>query len=202
MIHYRTGKSMLLLPVNEQLKNLQSWQQSVFCMALAQHSLLHFQLFSEAIESKHAQTIETVNQLFWEKMTVKGAKINFAIQQDRFEEIIPDARKFDFYGVYPALDHCVIVSCAFNSFLTESSDEAFNASQTSFATIASFIELQNGTEVDQKSLVELPLIQSELAFQQKLLEKLDNQRSPELIKSIRQFVLDLGMTNLGIAFND
>lgn len=202
MIYYRTGKSMLLLPVNEQLKNLQSWQQSVFCMALAQHSLLHFQLFSEAIESKHAQTIEAVNQLFWEKMTVKGAKINFAIQQDRFEEIIPDARKFDFYGVYPALDHCVIVSCAFNSFLTESSDEAFNASQTSFATIASFIELQNGTEVDQKSLVELPLIQSELAFQQMLLEKLDNQRSPELIKSIRQFVLDLGMTNLGIAFND
>ena len=193
---------MLLLPINEQLKNLQSWQQSVFCMALAQHSLLHFQLFSEAIESKHAQTIEAVNQLFWEKMTVKGAKINFAIQQDRFEEIIPDARKFDFYGVYPALDHCVIVSCAFNSFLTESSDEAFNASQTSFATIASFIELQNGTEVDQKSLVELPLIQSELAFQQMLLEKLDNQRSPELIKSIRQFVLDLGMTNLGIAFND
>jgi len=168
---------MLLLPINEQLKNLQSWQQSVFCMALAQHSILHFHLFSEAIESEHALTIDTVNQLFWEKMTVKGAKINFAIQQDRFEEIIPDARKFDFYGVYPALDHCVILSCAFNSFLTESSDEAFNASQTSFATIASFIELQNGAEVDEDTLVELPLIQSELAFQQLLLEKLANQRS-------------------------
>jgi len=193
---------MLLLPINEQLKNLQSWQQSVFCMALAQHSILHFHLFSEAIESEHALTIDTVNQLFWEKMTVKGAKINFAIQQDRFEEIIPDARKFDFYGVYPALDHCVILSCAFNSFLTESSDEAFNASQTSFATIASFIELQNGAEVDEDTLVELPLIQSELAFQQLLLEKLANQRSPELIKSIRQFVVDFGVTNLGIALND
>jgi uncharacterized protein YjaG (DUF416 family) len=193
---------MLLLPINEQLKNLQSWQQSVFCMALAQHSLLHFHLFSEAIESEDAQSIDTFNQLFWEKMTVKGAKINFTIQQDRFEEIIPDAQKFDFYGVYPALDHCVILSCAFNSFLTESSDEAFNASQTSFATIASFIELQNGTEVDEQSLIELPLVQSELAFQKMLLEKLDNQRSPELIKSIRQFVLDVGMTNLGIALND
>jgi len=193
---------MLLLPINEQLKNLQSWQQSVFCMALAQHSILHFHLFSEAVESEHAQSIDTVNQLFWEKMTVKGAKINFAIQQDRFEEIIPDAREYDFYGVYPALDHCVILSCAFNSFLTESSDEAFNASQTSFATIASFIELQNGTEVDENTLVELPLIQSELAFQQTLLEKLDNQRSPELIKSIRQFVIDYGVTNLGIALND
>ncbi|MFT6927514.1 MAG: hypothetical protein ACJAZP_003150 [Psychromonas sp.] len=193
---------MLLLPINEQLKNLQSWQQSVFCMALAQHSLLHFHLFSEAIKSEHGQTIDTLNQLFWEKMTVKGAKINFAIQQDRFEDIIPDTREFDFYGVYPALDHCVILSCAFNSFLTESKDEAFNASQTSFATIASFIELQNDGEVDELSLTELPLIQSELVFQQTLLEKLDNQRSPELIKSIRQFVLDLGITNLGIALND
>jgi uncharacterized protein len=193
---------MLLLPINEQLKNLQSWQQSVFCMALAQHSILHFHLFSEAIESEHAQTIDAMNQLFWEKMTVKGAKINFAIQQDRFEEIIPDAREFDFYGVYPALDHCVILSCAFNSFLTESSDEAFNASQTSFATIASFIELQSGTEVDESTLMEEELIQSELTFQKMLLQKLDNQRSPELIKSIKQFVVDFGVTNLGIAYND
>ncbi|HEY5715923.1 MAG TPA: YjaG family protein [Psychromonas sp.] len=193
---------MLLLPINEQLKNLQSWQQSVFCIALAQHSALHFHLFSEAIESEHGQTIDNLNQLFWEKMTQKGAKINLTIQQDRFEEIIPDAREFDFYGVYPALDHCVILSCAFNSFLTDSKDEALNASQTSFATIASFIELQNDAEVDESTLLEQPLIQSELSFQQILLEKLDNQRSPELIKSIRQFVIDFGMTNLGIASNE
>ncbi len=190
---------MLLLPINEQLNNLQSWQQSVFCMALAQHSVLHFHLFSEAIASEHAQTIDNLNQLFWEKMTQKGAKINLTIQQDRFEEIIPDAREFDFYGVYPALDHCVILSCVFNSFLTDSKDEALNASQTSFATIASFIELQSETEVDESTLLEQPLIQSELSFQQVLLEKLNNQRSPELIKSIRQFVIDFGVTNLGIA---
>ncbi|MGB5444057.1 MAG: YjaG family protein [Psychromonas sp.] len=193
---------MLLLPINEQLKNLQSWQQSVFCMALAQHSVLHFHLFSEAIKSEHGQTIDNLNQLFWEKMTQKGAKINLTIQQDRFEEIIPDAREYDFYGVYPALDHCVILSCAFNSFLTDSKDEALNASQTAFATIASFIELQSDAEVDESALLEHPLCQSELSFQQLLLEKLENQRSPELIKSIRQFVLDFGATNLGIAYND
>jgi len=193
---------MLLLPINEKLKNLQSWQQSVFCMALAQHSVLHFHLFAETINSEHGQSIDNFNQLFWEKMTQKGAKINLTIQQDHFEEFIPDAREFDFYGVYPALDHCVILSCAFNSFLTDSKDEALNASQTCFATIASFIELQNDAEVDESSLLELPLIQSELSFQQMLLEKLDNQRSPELIKSIRQLVIDFGLTNLGIANSD
>jgi uncharacterized protein YjaG (DUF416 family) len=193
---------MLSLPINKQLKNLLPWQQSVFCMALAQHTLLHFQLFCEAIGSPDGETLNKINQLFWEKMTVKGAKINFTIQQERFEEMIPDVRDFDFYGVYPAVEHCVIMSCTFNSFLTKSTDEAINASQTSFATIASFIELQNDTEIDEEALKELPLFQEQLTFQQTILKKLDNERSPELIKSIRQLVLDFGRTNLGIALND
>lgn len=193
---------MLSLPINEQLKNLQSWQQSVFCMALAQQSLLHFHLFCEAIESDNGSAIDNINQLFWEKMTVKGAKINFTIQQEHFDTLIPDEQDFDFYGVYPAIDHCVIVSCAFNSFLSKSKDEALNASQTSFATIASFIELQGSDEVDENSLQSEPLFQEQLKFQQLLLQKLDDQRSPELIKSIRQWVIDLQMTNLGIALTD
>ena len=193
---------MLLLPINEQLENLTSWQQSVFCMALAQHTILHFHLFCEATDSKDGQTINNINQLFWEKMTVKGAKINFTIQQEHFEEIIPDAHDFDFYGVYPAIDHCVIMSCAFNSFLSKSKEEALNASQTSFATIASFIELQNDREIDENALQQESLFQEQLKFQQTLLEKLDNERSPELIKSIRQLVLDFGTTNLGISLSD
>lgn len=193
---------MLLLPINDQLTNLQSWQQSVFCMALAEHTLLHFQMFCEATDSKDGETINNINQLFWEKMTTKGAKINFTIQQENFEGIIPDARDHDFYGVYPALDHCVIMSCAFNSFLIKSKEEALNASQTSFATIASFIELQNDSEVSEIELKKSPLFQEELQFQQALLEKILNERSPELIKSIRKFVINLGRTNLGIALSD
>ena len=193
---------MLLLPINDPLTNLLSWQQSVFCMALAERTILHFHLFCEATNSQDGQVINNINQLFWEKMTTKGAKINFTIQQENFDEIIPDVRDFDFYGVYPAVDHCVIMSCAFNSFLLKSNEEALNASQTSFATIASFIELQNDSEVDENSLKADPLFQEELQFQQTLLEKLNSERSPELIKSIRQWVLDLGVTNLGIAINE
>lgn len=193
---------MLLLPINEQLKKLLPWQQSVFCMALAEHTILHFHLFCDSIESADGAAIDTINQLFWEKMTVKGAKINFTIQQEHFEELIPDSRDFDFYGVYPAIDYCVIMSCAFNSFLTKSKEEALNASQTSFSTIASFIELQSGNEVDEEALQTEPLFQTQLEFQQLLLDKLADQRSPELIKSIRQLVLEFGTTNLGIALSD
>lgn len=193
---------MLNLPINDQLKTLSAWQQSVFCMALAEQTRLHFQLFCEAIESDSHLIIDNINQLFWEKMTVKGAKINFTIQQENFEAIIPDVRDFDFYGVYPAIDHCVILSCVFNSFLTKSSDEGINASQTAFATIASFMELQSGEEMDQAALVDTQLFQDQLALQENILELLSNERSPELIKSIQKLVIDSGTTSLGIALND
>ena len=193
---------MLSLSINEQLKNLLSWQQSVFCMALSEHTVLHFHLFCDAIESDLGDDIDKINQLFWEKMTVKGAKINFTTQQEQFDEIIPDVRDHDFYGVYPAIDHCVILSCAFNTFLIKSNEEALNASQTSFSTIASFIELQNDNELDDEVFVLEPLFVEQLKFQTKLLEMLDNPRSPELIKSIRTFVRNHGVTNLGITLAD
>ncbi|PKG40641.1 YjaG family protein [Psychromonas sp. Urea-02u-13] len=193
---------MLSLPINEQLKNLLSWQQSVFCMALSEHTVLHFHLFCDAIESDLGDDIDKLNELFWEKMTVKGAKINFTTQQEQFDEIIPDMRDHDFYGVYPAIDHCVILSCAFNTFLIKSNEEALDASQTSFSTIASFIELQSDTEIDDEALIAEPLFIEQLEFQTELLRMLDNARSPELIKSIRAFVRSHGVTNLGIALTD
>lgn len=193
---------MLSLSINEQLKNLLSWQQSVFCMALSEHTVLHFHLFCDAIESDLGSDIDKLNDLFWEKMTVKGAKINFTTQQEQFDEIIPDSRDHDFYGVYPAIDHCVILSCAFNTFLIKSKEEALNASQTSFSTIASFIELQSETELDDEAITEEPLFIEQLEFQTELLQMLDAERSPELIKSIRAFVQSHGVTNLGIALTD
>jgi len=189
---------MLSLPINDRLTNLLGWQQSVFCMALSEQTVLHFHLFCDATESDLGDDIDKLNQLFWEKMTVKGAKINFTTQQEHFDEIIPDARDHDFYGVYPAIDHCVILSCAFNSFLIKSKEEALNASQTNFSTIASFIELQSGEELDDETLQTQPLFIAQLEFQTELLQMLDNERSPELIKSVRTFVRDYGATNLGI----
>ena len=192
---------MLLLPINEQLTNLQSWQQSVFCMALSEHSRLHYHLFCEAIESDNKQKIDQFNQLFWDKMINKGTKVNFGIQQEAFDEIIPNANNYDFYGVYPAIDHCVILSCAFNSFLSKSKEEALNASQTAFSTIASFLELQKESDLSEIELQESTLFKTQLAFQNALLIQLDNLRSPELIKKIQQFVIQQGATNLGIAYD-
>jgi uncharacterized protein YjaG (DUF416 family) len=190
---------MLSLPINQQLTKLQSWQQSVFCMALAEQNITHFKMFSNAINSENGVIAENILQLFWEKLTVKDAKINFTIQEENFNAIIPEAKNHDFYGVYPAVDYCVITDCIFNSFTTKSNEEAINASQTSFATIASFIELQTDQEIDEAELLLEPLFIEQLEVQKKVLKMLDNERSPELIKSIRQYIKSLESTNIGIS---
>ncbi|MDN2663351.1 YjaG family protein [Psychromonas sp. 14N.309.X.WAT.B.A12] len=190
---------MLSLSINDRLTNLQAWQQSVFCMALAEQNITHFTMFSQAIDSENAAIAENILQLFWEKMTVKGAKINFTIQEENFDAIIPESSDYDFYGVYPAVDYCVITQCIFNSFTTKSKEEALNASQTSFATIASFIELQTDQEIDEEELLQEPLFIEQLALQETLLNMLENERSPELIKSIRVHINALESTSIGIS---
>lgn len=191
---------MISLGINEKLNNLLAWQQSVFCMALSEQTKLHFQLFNEAIESDDFELINNINLLFWEKMTTKGSKINFTLQQEKFDELIPDVNNFDFYGVYPAVDHCVILNCTFNAFLTKSSDEAINASQTMFSTIARFIEMQEDTLIEEAQLKEHELFIDQLEFQETLLNMLDAERSPELIVSIKHYIEEHGTTNLGISF--
>lgn len=190
---------MLSTPINDQLTNLQAWQQSVFCMALAEQNITHFKMFSQAIESENDLIAENILQLFWEKMTVKGAKINFTIQEENFDAIIPETSNHEFYGVYPAVDYCVITNCIFNSFTSKSKEEALNASQTSFATIASFIELQTDEEIEEATLIEEPLFVEQLDVQKNVLKMLDNERSPELIKSIRTYIRSLESTNIGIS---
>ena len=69
-------------------------------------------------------------------------------------------------------------------------------------SIASFIELQSDSEIDNEALVTEPLFIEQLEFQTELLQMLDDERSPELIKSIRKFVQSHGVTNLGIALAD
>jgi len=190
---------MLSLPINKQLSELQAWQQNVFCMALAEQNITHYKMFTQAIDNNNGVIAENILQLFWEKLTVKGAKINFTIQEENFNAIIPEANNYDFYGVYPAVDFCVIMNCIFNSFTTKSSEEAINASQTSFATIASFIELQTDEEIDESELLQEPLFIEQLELQKKVLKMLNNERSPELIKSIRQYIKSLESTSIGIS---
>ena len=120
---------MLEANYQQQLMKLLPWQKVSFIAALAERSFPNYKLFSEACETGDAKQFRLSLDLFWESLTVKNSKINFTIQFDRFEPIIPNVDKFDVYGVYPALDACVTLNSAFNSLVAPDPDvnEAMNA---------------------------------------------------------------------------
>lgn len=187
--------------LNKQLRNLLPWQQVAFCVGLAERMYPNYVLFSEGTQFGGEACFRKMLDLFWENLTVKGAKVNFETQSEKFEEAIPNVADYDMYGVYPALDACVALTCAFNAVLTKADDEAINASQTSIGTVSSFIEATSEAELTEQEIWQDELIQQELAFQEELLTLLDEQRSPDLLKAVRKFCRNEGVSNIGISLD-
>lgn len=194
---------MLEANYEQQLLKLLPWQKVSFIAALAERSYPNYKLFSEACETGDAKQFRLSLDLFWESLTAKNSKINFAIQFDRFEVIIPNIDEFDVYGVYPALDACVTLNSAFNSLVGPDPDvnEAINASRVSVGTVASYLEALAGEELDEEIIFADELMQQEFEFQQAVLDLLTVQKSAESIKAIRQFAKNGGISNIGISLD-
>jgi len=187
----------------QQLSKLLPWQKVSFITSLAERSFPNYKLFSEACETGDAKQFRLSLDLFWESLTVKNSKINFAIQFDRFEPIIPELDKFDVYGVYPALDACVTLNSAFNSLVGPDPDvnEAVNASRVSIGTVASYLEALAGEELNDDTIFADELMKQEIEFQQAVLDLLTVQKSPDSIKALRQFAKNGGISNIGITLD-
>ena len=194
---------MLEANFEQQLTKLLPWQKVSFITALAERSFPNYKLFSEDCETGDAKQFRSSLDLFWESLTVKNSKINFTIQFDRFEPIIPNVDKFDVYGVYPALDACVTLNSAFNSLVAPDPDvnEAMNASRVSIGTVASYLEALAGEELDEDIIFADELMKGEIEFQQAVLELLTVQKSPESMKALRQFAKNDDVSNIGITLD-
>ena len=192
---------MLETNYEQQLVKLLPWQKISFISALAERSYPNYKLFCEACDAGDAKQFRASLDLFWESLVSKNAKINFTIQFDRFEPIIPELDKFDVYGVYPALDACVTLNSAFNAIVAPDPDvnEAINASRVSIGTVASYLEALTDEELSDDEIFADELMQSELAFQQGVLDMLTQQKSPESMRALHEFAKNEGVSNIGIA---
>lgn len=141
--------------------------------------------------------------LVWEYLSQPRAKINFAIQQERFQECIPEERDFDIFGVYPAIDCCVSMEVLFNGLQSADGDEAAQVSQTSMGSVLNLLEMQFGEELTDEQLAQQPLVQDELAFQDYCYQlACEYKRDPVFVKEVRQIARNQDISNLGISLRD
>ncbi|MFM2482987.1 YjaG family protein [Celerinatantimonas sp. YJH-8] len=187
----------------KQLALLDRHSQLFFGACLTQRMMPNFQLFAESTGFASGQGIQKYLELVWEYLGQPKARINFAIQQENFQSYIPDERDFDIFGVYPAIDCCVSIEVLFNGILSADGDEAAQVSQISMGSVIYFLEMQFADTLSEAQLVQQPLVQDELAFQEYCYQlACEYKQNPVFIKEVRPIVWNQNISNLGISLQD
>ncbi|QWK96897.1 DUF416 family protein [Plesiomonas shigelloides] len=193
---------MLRNPIHKRLERLEPWQLQTFMVCLCERMYPNYQAFALASGFGNPVLYRTVLDLAWEVLTVKGAKVNFENQLEKFEEQIPAADDFDMYGVFPAIDACVGLSDLLHSQLSgEELAFALSISRISINTVAMLEMHDQDRELSEEELKALPNIQNELDVQWEIYRLLAacEERDLELIKGLRADLREAGISNIGIA---
>lgn len=192
-------------PIQKRLENLESWQHLTFMACLCERMLPNYHLFCQVTQQEeNTKTYQNILNLVWEFLTVKGAKINFENQLEKFENFIPDVNDYDFYGVLPAIDACEGLSELLHAIIAgETLEKSVHLSQLSLQTVAVFLENQLDKELKENELKENESIQGELDIQWQIYRLLKDceERNIDLILGLKNELRSEQISNIGIKIN-
>jgi uncharacterized protein len=190
------------LSIFQQVRELEGWHAVAFAATLLERMLPNYQLFCELTEFTDASQYRNTLNSIWEWLAVPKAKINFAVQLEKVEEAVPDAKDFDNYGVYPAIDMAMSLSATLLLIMGEDPQGAVVVSKLSQGGVEAFIEATADHAIDDAEIKQHPLMQWEISFQQELLELLGTSKpGPELSKQLKLMACEEGISNIGLEMN-
>ncbi|TDQ56204.1 hypothetical protein EDC45_2025 [Mesocricetibacter intestinalis] len=191
-------------PIHKRLENLQSWQHITFMACLCERMYPNYHLFCQMTEQpRNSKIYQNILNLVWEYLSVKGAKINFEHQLEKLEDIIPDVNEYDFFGVVPALDACESLSELLHAIIAGATlEQSVRISRLSLQTVIALLETQTDQELSEAVLKESEELQQELDIQWQLYRSLKEceERDIELITDLKNELRSLGVSNIGIKF--
>jgi uncharacterized protein YjaG (DUF416 family) len=187
------------LNIFQQVRELEGWHAVAFSATLLERMLPNYVLFCEATEfADPAQYRNSLNSI-WEWLAVPKAKINFAVQLEKIEELVPDASDFDNYGVYPAIDVAMSMSATILLIQGEDPQGAVVVSKLSQGGVEAFIEASTEQDIADSEIKQHPLMQWEIETQQELLIFLSKcSKNAESCKQLKQLATAEGMSNIGL----
>nr|WP_252732181.1 YjaG family protein [Paraglaciecola arctica] len=187
------------LNIFQQVRDLEGWHAVAFSATLLERMLPNYVLFCDATEfADPAQYRNSLNAI-WEWLAVPKAKINFTVQLEKIEELVPDASDFDNYGVYPAIDVAMSMSACMLLIQGEDPQGAVVVSKLSQGGVEAFIEASEDENISDMQIKQHPLMQWEIETQQELLIFLSKcPKSAASCKQLKQLATSEGMTNIGL----
>ncbi|MBR9912061.1 MAG: YjaG family protein [Gammaproteobacteria bacterium] len=180
----------------------QHWQNIGFICGLCERHYPNFQLYSESLgEPQQGQLYRKILNKVWEYLAGQLTSLkNLEKSLPQLEEITPQPGDADSYGVYPALDACLLLTSALQMILDDSIDDSDTAAHLSRATVAQFIAVISGQESFDSDTQQHELYDAELQMQQWLREQMTQPAdTATIIKETRRALRQLDCSNLGIS---
>ncbi|MBE2899168.1 DUF416 family protein [Pasteurellaceae bacterium 20609_3] len=188
-------------PIHKRLERFESWQHLAFMTALCERMQPNFALFWQLHGQDYGRVYHNILNLVWEYLTVKGAKINFESQLEKFEDIIPNVNDFDEYGVFPAVDAAQALSELLHALISgEMLSQSILVSQISLKTVAELLEAEQDRTLNEQELKASSEIEEELDLQWSVYRALNDaeERDLELLNSLKNELRGSGISNIGI----
>jgi uncharacterized protein len=177
----------------------QHWQKLAFIACLCERHRGNFELYSEAMEREEATEYARLLNKVWEFI---AGQLNSSKNLEKallsLETFTPEPSEEDGYGVYPALDACLLLTSALQMTLDDGIDDTETAQLLSLSTISQFVIAMTGLIEEDLTADSSPLIADEITFQHEVIEQLQQAPAAATVTQLRRWLRSFEYTNLGI----
>ena len=187
----------------QRLQELEPRSRQAFMAALCERLLPNYGLYVQTSGQGNPQGLRAILDLVWERLTVKGTKIDFSLQAEKLAEQAPPADD-DSFGARRASEAVAALSALLDTLQGEAPEAVLEVSKASRGGVRAFIELTEGEEDGQRLAVlvrDHPLMEDENDFQDAVLEAVEGPLGRDELKALRKLGRNDGVSNLGLALD-
>lgn len=197
---------MIKNPVQLRLAKLPVWKQRLFMVCLCERMYPNFIYYCNLQhEELSAVGYKKILDLIWESLLVENVKINFDLQLEKLESLIPIVNDDSPYMVYPAIDACQALSEILHSFISgEIVEHTARVSSISATTVAEFEMTKDNIELAEEEQSSLPCVIEEFDLQWEIYRLLtdENNKNNDLIRGLKMDIRSAKISNIGVFLSD
>lgn len=192
----------------QRLQELEPRSQQAFMAALCERLLPNYGFYCQALNTRtpgqgNPPALRAILDLVWERLAVRDAKIDFALQAEKLAALAPPAED-DSFGARRASEALSALSALLDTLQGEAPEAVLEVSKASRGGVRAFIELTEGEE-DVERLAALvrdhPLMADENDFQDAVLEAIEGPLGRDELKTLRRLGRNGGVSNLGLSLD-
>ena len=193
---------MIKNPIQLRMEKLPEWQQRLFMVCLCERMYPNFVYYCKQVDNQEdSKNYKKILDLIWESLLVYDVKINFDLQLEKLEAIIPVFTNESPYMIYPAIDACQALSELLHSYLSgDIAEHTAKVSSISATTIAEFEMTKENILLSEDEQQQLPSVIDEFDLQWEIFRLLRDEKNEmeDLIKGLKAEIRTSQMSNIGV----